>query len=186
MFFYICVVFYWENHLQSIVMYTEYIYIYMPIDVLISRTEKALWENCIPNTIYEYIYSFGPEFRTKTQVHTMKRHHPVLLDSFRMVYGDDVLQCAFAGIVKIPSTFMSLYQVCHVQCYASSYYPESIILDTRNWLIMKRDKLRMNFRQGYITEKETEKQLYEAMLYAERNYNLHIFYEIQAARQFPF
>ena len=157
----------------------------MSVDVLISRTPKALWENEIPNTIYEYIYSFGPEFTTKEQVHKMKRHHPILLDAFRMIYDLNISSCPFAGTVKIPLAFISLYTVQHVACYRSSYYPESVVLDTSTWIVQERERIDKKYKHGYITEKQMKYMLREAEYYTERNRGRHFLYDIKDAKLFP-
>ena len=104
------------------------------IGVIISKTSKSLWQNVIPNELYKLIYAYAPELKSKEKIHSLCRHHPVLLYAFRQLYGPRLESCDYAGIVKVPNDFINIYKVCHIPCFGNSYYPESIDLCTEKWL----------------------------------------------------
>lgn len=104
------------------------------IYVVLSRTSLPLWDNAIPESMYQYIYSFDNGIKRKSQVHSLSRHDPILLNAFRFFYGKNLEKCKYAGIKSISVEFINYYEVKQIVCYNNAPYPESIDLHTETWL----------------------------------------------------
>jgi hypothetical protein len=128
------------------------------IYIIISRTTVPLWKNPIPDSLYKFIYTFSKDITTKKQIHSLSRHHPVLLHAFRYFYGTHLDKCQYAGIKNIATDFINYYEVKQFLCYGNAPYPESIDLHTELWLpniidkINRDDRLTPTQKRFFITE----------------------------------
>ena len=77
------------------------------IYVVLSRTSLPLWDNAIPESMYQYIYSFDNGIKRKSQVQSLSRHDPILLNAFRFFYGKYLEKCKYTGIKSISVEFIT-------------------------------------------------------------------------------
>jgi len=111
------------------------------IYVILSSTYESLWDNPVPSSLYDYIYSFANGIKNKKQIQSLTRHHPVLLNAFRFFYGRNLEKCKYAGIKNISIEFMNYYEVKQIVYYENHRCPESIDLHTETWLPDVIDKI---------------------------------------------
>jgi hypothetical protein len=133
--------------------------------VIISSTDLSLWNNKIPNEIYNYIYLVDTMYKTQVDIHKMTRHHPLLIKSFRYFYGNNLESCNYAGLIKLNTHFLHFYEVKHIACYLSAYYPECIDLNLKQWLIFKLNTINNN---NSLSEKMKNFHSIEAYTFAKR------------------
>ena len=108
------------------------------IFILLSRTEKILWDNPIPSCIFDYFSGLNTVKRQRHEslkrYESLKRHDPILMESFRHTYGQYLESCPFAHLTEIPAYCMEVYDIIRIPCYASSFYPERISIDIERCL----------------------------------------------------
>lgn len=102
----------------------------MTITLILSSTEKILWDNPIPTCIFKYM-----GFKKKETTHPhLKRHDLRLIDSFRYTYGQYLESCPYAYLIEIPDYCHYVYDIMRTPCYSSSFYPERISIDIERCL----------------------------------------------------
>lgn len=102
------------------------------IPVIISTTEKWLWENNVPSSIITHIVNKRIGFNL-SNIHTIPRHVFALREAFEIAYGYDILRCPFAKYVHVPREFLSSYQVVRPECYRNIFYNEMVDINLDVW-----------------------------------------------------
>ena len=105
--------------------------------LILSKTGAILWDNPIPLILFDYIEKNSGLKRADTV--KMKRHDPLLLHSFRHIYGAHLGSCTYAYLFEIPNYCHDLYDIVRVPCYLSIFYPESISIDIERCLELHPD-----------------------------------------------
>jgi hypothetical protein len=102
--------------------------------IVISTSTYDLWENNIDLEVFAFIYNHSENIRVPTDIYKLDRHHNLVINAFRSVYGYTLQKCAFAKLVYLPDTFMNFYEVERIECYKNVYYTESIRIHKKLWL----------------------------------------------------
>lgn len=102
------------------------------IQVIISTTEKWLWENDIPSSIFDHITNKRIGFN-RGNIQTIPRHVFALREAFENIYGYDIIHCTFAKYVLVPRDFTSSYIVVRPECYRNIFYNEMVDINLNCW-----------------------------------------------------
>jgi hypothetical protein len=101
--------------------------------VIISRTQLSLWENKVPDVIYQVIKEES-NIKTRKEVESLSRHNCIVLDAFCDVYGKYLERCEFAVLKELPIQFQNFYSVIQIPIYRNCLSPETIELKVEECL----------------------------------------------------
>lgn len=107
------------------------------IFIIVSKTQVSLWENKVPDKIYQVIKE-ECNIKTRKEVESLHRHNCIVIDAFCDVYGEYLERCEYAAIKEIPILFRDFYRVVQIPIYGNSMNPETIELKVEESLIFYR------------------------------------------------
>jgi len=93
--------------------------------IVISKTQLSLWENKVPDIIYQMIKEEN-NIKTRKEVEKLSRHHCAIINTFCSLYGEYLERCEYATIRGLPVEFEHFYNIVQIPIYGSSLYPETI------------------------------------------------------------
>jgi len=105
----------------------------MVVFIVISKTNKPLWDNDIPKTLYDFIKKES-SLKTENEIHHSSRHTFVIIEAFRSFYGYRLEHCQFAKLKTVPDFVQCFYEVAIVPSYQSSNYGEHILININQCL----------------------------------------------------
>lgn len=101
--------------------------------IVVSTSEFDLWKNPIPPGIFNIL-----EIKSDECIN-LKRHDSKLIRAFQFFYGSQLENCTYAELKNIPYYFLDFYDIIQIPCYASSLFPESIIIRAHDCLLHYKD-----------------------------------------------
>ena len=108
------------------------------IKILLSTTNKNLWENDIPTSLIRNIILTLPNCKVKE----INRHDKTMISMFESYYGENVRTCNYAKIILFPLKYINYYEVIQIECYRNSKYPEILKVNIGEWGKMKMIELK--------------------------------------------
>lgn len=103
------------------------------IAVLVSTSRVCLWNNAIPDIVYDTIM-MKSNINKRYDVKTLNRHNPIIIETFCKYYGSGLEYCNYATLKQMPYVFKNFYKIIQVPCFANSLFPESIELHVEECL----------------------------------------------------
>lgn len=103
------------------------------IAVLVSTSPVCLWNNVIPDIVYDTIM-MKSNVNKIDEVKTLTRHNPIIIETFCKYYGAGLEHCNYATLKRMPFVFKNFYKIIQVPCFANSLFPESIELNVNGCL----------------------------------------------------
>lgn len=140
------------------------------IFILLSSTEKILWDNPIPSCIFDYLSLLSSLVEKKK----LRRHDSLLIESFRHTYGQYLESCPYAYLSEIPEYCLDAYDIIRIPCYSSSFYPERIAIDVERCLELYPGNRRIKDELALITFSQYGVKLKDSVkfTYVQQRFNI--------------
>ena len=115
--------------------------------LVVSTTSCALWDNAVPDWIYDFVARHSEETLGVTE---LPRHHRAVVSGFQRAYGGLLETCPYARLMILPDFLQGFYRVVQPMCYASVRHCEQVEVKTMDC---------MNHYRGTDDEERVHRQL---------------------------